>query len=242
MAATNKIKITDENVQKNLALCVGKYIEVKGILSGGDPINKLEGAALQKNIEFQKNTQHRKYIQKDPYTSFRISNPAFELKDKDAFERLVLQKVYKGTEGDTKYMTVETKNRFSIGYRKGDVIVPIKKSSIEGKHVSYEQGLTVTFEVYQVKDTGVCGIGLANIIFDEKPKFYQKDENGDKIGAIKAQNWSDDVEDFGDEAETTNKVEEKAEKTDEFDWSDNTATETLLADSDSANEWDDVWG
>ena len=59
-----------KNVQKNLALCVGKYIEVKGILSGGDPINKLEGAALQKNIEFQKKYTAQKIYSERPIYEF----------------------------------------------------------------------------------------------------------------------------------------------------------------------------
>ena len=67
-----KISVKDKKVQESLKANVGKYIEVRGVFVSGDPINKLEGEALERDIRFQKETQHRMYIQKDPYIKFKL--------------------------------------------------------------------------------------------------------------------------------------------------------------------------
>ena len=197
MANTERLSLRDKNVQAELEKVVGKIIEVHGVLTAGDPINKLEGEALEKDIEFQKNVQHRRYLQKDPYIKFRVSEAELTLVDKDVAERLVFQTIYNDPKDGSKSVSVESKTKFSIGYRNGDKITAIKLASLEGRKFAYNQGITVTYEVYKPKDGGDCGIGLANIIFDEKPKFYEFVDQSDRIGAVAGQNWADEVDDLG---------------------------------------------
>ncbi len=233
MATAERISTKDNAVQADLAQHVGKIVEVRGILASGDPINKLDGEALQKDIQFQKEKQHRKYLQKDPYIKFKINNANLELKDKDSAERLVWQMIYESPEDHTKSLTAETKSMFTIGYRNGDKLIPIKRSSLEGKRFAYNQGVTLTFEVYQSKETKVCGIGLANIIFDEKPSFYNAETSIDRIGACESQNWATEVEDFSDDAPTAAPANEPAnEPVNE--------TPQTEASADAA-DWGSVW-
>ena len=226
--AENKISVKDKAVQESLKANVGKYIEVRGIFVSGDPINKLEGEALERDIRFQKETQHRMYINKEPYIKFKIEDVNMQLKDKDAAERLVYQQIFTDSEGK-KSLTVETKTKFTIGYRAGDKLIPIKQSALEGRRFAYNQGITVTFEVYQPKE-GLCGVGLANIIFDEKPEFYESNFSEDRIGVVEGQNWATEVDDLG--LDTGVQEPESAA-------SDEPATEPA-AESSGAN-WDEVW-
>lgn len=196
----SRISVRDKSVQEDLKMVVGKIITVNGVLTGGDPINKLEGEALKRDIVFQKEKQHRKFLQKEPYIKFTISDAKMELKDKDSAERIIYQQMYKNPETEEKTLTVESKNdRFTIGYRDGDKLIPIKKDSIMGKRLLFNQEVTVTYKVYQMKDSGICGIGIENIIIEGYPQFYDSSKRDSLVGCPKEQNWTSEAADFGSE-------------------------------------------
>lgn len=245
---TERISTKNNEVQESLKANVGKIIEVRGVLTGGDPINKLEGEALVRDIEFQRKQQHRKYVTKDPYIKFQVKEVKLALKDKDAAERLVYQMIYTNSDGQ-KSLTVETKSRFTIGYRSGDKLIPIKQSILAGKRFAYNQNITITYEVYQNKETEECGIGLANIIFDEKPKFFEYQNLTDRIGAVSGQNWAEEVDDLGLDDSNDSKPSKASSGSLESDgWSsipdsvgEEPTDDSSTGSTDDGSDWGSVW-
>lgn len=214
-AKMERISVRDAAVQEDLKKVIGKIITVEGILTGGDPINKLDGEALVRDIAFQKEKQHRKFLVKEPYIKFTISDVKMELKDKDSAERLIYQQIYKNPETGEKLLTIESKNdRFTIGYRDGDKLIPIKKDSILGKRLLFNQGITVTYKVYQMKDSGVCGIGIENIIIEGNPQFYDASVQMSRSGCPEEQNWSTEVADFSNKGSIVKKTDPENENID----------------------------
>ncbi len=200
--AAPKVSLKDPAIKEELAQKVGKIMLVHGKLAGGDPIKKLEGEDLQKDIDFQKDTQHRRYPITDPHYKFRIEDAKLELKDKDSAERYLYQQIYEGKDGK-KFLSVETKTDFTIGYRKSpESIAPISRKSLEGKKFAFGQEVTLTYSVYMNKSTQEASIGFENIIFEERPTFYVPEFNSDTVGAVEGQGWDTEVEDFSDEGGT----------------------------------------
>ena len=151
--------------------------------------------------------------------------------------------IYTNSDGQ-KSLTVETKSRFTIGYRSGDKLIPIKQSILAGKRFAYNQNITVTYEVYQNKETEECGIGLANIIFDEKPKFFEFQDLTDRIGAVSGQNWADEVDDLGlDDSKPS-----KASSNESDGWEsipdsvgEEPADDSTNGSTDDGADWGSVW-
>ncbi len=215
MAEKNTISLKDKKVQAELAEKNGKLMTITGIYSGGNIISKLEGDALERDIDFQKNQMHRRYLKTEPYYKFNLSEVEQHLVDKDVAEAWLNQQIYRDSNG-VKRITVETKNSFAIGYRKENgKIAPIKRDSLEGKAFAYGQKVTITFAVYVPRSTGEPTIGFENIFFDTKPKFYIPQSNKDLIGTNEVQGWELDPEDFSEEEGTV--VPESAEADDGFD-------------------------
>lgn len=191
------VSIKDKEVQKSLKENVGRIISVRGVLKAGDPINPLTGDALEKDIAFQKNTQHRRYLLKDPHFKFTISGAEL-LKPEDgkktAAEAYIAQSIY----GDDKLYTVETRTdrAFAIGYKKADGVPKlINRESIAEKHFAHGQEITINFKVYEPKDGGDCGVGFENIVFSEQPKFWE----GSRTGALGAfADWDVEADDLND--------------------------------------------
>lgn len=215
------ISIKDKEVQKNLKANVGRVISIKGTLKAGDPINPLTGDALDKDIAFQKNTQHRKYLIKDEHFKFSVNNAEIITHadgKKTAAEAYLAQQIY----GDDNTYTVETKSNreFALGYKKEDGTPKlINRASVAGKHFAHGQLVTINYKVYEMRDTGDCNVGFENLVFEEQPKFWQ----GQVAGAIGAfADWDTEADDLGDaevimsEAEASQNAEN--EESDENLW------------------------
>jgi hypothetical protein len=243
MANTERVSLKDKHVQAELEPLVGKIVEVHGILVAGDPINKLEGEALEKDIKYQRDVQHRRYLTKEPYIKFRINDVQMDLTEKNIAKRIVYQNIFTDKETGVRALSVESKTKFSIGYRNGDKITAIKLAALEGRRFAFNQGLTVTYEVYKPKD-GDCGVGLANIIFDEKPKFYEFVDQTDRIGAVEGQNWSDEVDDLGLDAAPAQDTQAApaSEATQAAPAANTTAPAAEASAPADESDWGAVWG
>ncbi len=232
MANANRVSLKDPAIKEELAKKVGKVMTITGKLAGGDPITKLEGEALQEDIKFQKEKQHRRFPVTDPHYKFRIEDAALNLKDKDCAEKYLFQQIYTNAETGKKYFSVETKNDFTIGYKTAEgTIRPISRQSLAGKKFAFGQEVTLTYSVYMNKSTEEASIGFENMFFSQKPEFYVPEFNADTVGVVEGQGWD------------TSSVEDMSEESGNV-LPENTATETPAEPAPaqgSESLWDNNW-
>ena len=218
------IKLKDKKVQDNLkTLDPNTIIEVHGTLTFGDPLDFVKGKTLEMIQERdKKNGRPASYIPTEPngkrprvcFTLSDVTNPLTgdNGKPANAFEALINQKVqrWEDESGNEKTNLKEelTRKIQLIGYRKGDKVIPLANKSLEGKILNNGQGITITYEIYEYEDE--MHIGVANMIFDEYPSFYNG--SGSRIGAKKSQNWATEEESVagGETSEAGEPVAEEA--------------------------------
>ena len=212
-----KVEIRSADVQKSLMANIGRVISITGVLKSGDPINRLNGDALEKDIEFQRATQHRRFLVRDPHYKFTIESASVVSVDgkKTAAEAYLEQQIY----GDDGLFTVETKSErqdFALGYRKPDGIPKlINRRSILGKKFSHGQKVTLNYKIYEVKDTGEACIGFENMVFEEIPSFWEG-ASSDAIGAFP--DWDIVADDLLGAQEIPNGFEALAEEEESELW------------------------
>ena len=212
-----KVEIRSADAQKSLMANIGRVISVKGVLRSGDPINRLTGDALEKDIEFQKNTQHRRFIVRSPHYKFTIENAEVVAVDKKktAAEAYLEQQIY----GDDGLFTVETKSErqdFALGYRKPDGVPKlINRKSIAGRKFSHGQLVTLNYKIYELKDTGEACIGFENLVFEAMPSFWEgADTNA--IGAFP--DWDIEADDLSSASSIPDGFEAVAEEEESELW------------------------
>lgn len=200
-----KLKYDEKKVQESLrSLPSDAILEVHGTYSYGDVLNKIDGELLKKVIESdRKNKRPEKCIKKVPHYRFQLNDVTVPLTGKNgapanAFEALVNQRVDRWEkDGEARSnLKEELRNNFAIGYRSGDKVIAINRKNLEGKRFAYGQGMTITYELYEYD--GQLLVGIANVIFDERPQLYVAENAAARLGAKASQGWATEVDNFDD--------------------------------------------